>query len=242
MFFTPNLVVGLTVMVVGVVLLLDTLGIQDAGNLLKYWPGIVVLFGASLVAQAIKPADPAVRRANGGVPCFFLFLLGVAMFASFGTWGTTSASGPTASVAGIMGRGEALGIGPDVRRGRVASVMGRSTLDLLQVTIAPGEEFVVEVFVAMGRATVRIPDDWVVDTGAVSVMGSIDQARFKPLPLPAEAEEPAEQNPPPAVETPPVPPSPPPPPAAAPGSTPAAGSPRLVLRGVVVMGKVEVTS
>ena len=242
MFFTPHLVVGLTVLVIGVVLLLDTLGIQDAGNFLKYWPGIVVLFGASLVAQAIKPADPAVRRANGGVPCFFLFLLGIAMLASFSSWGTPSAIGPSVSVAGIMGRGETFDISPDVRRGRVASVMGRSTLDLRQVKIAPGEAVVVDVFVAMGRATVRIPDDWVVDTGAVSVMGSIDQARFKPLPLPAEAEEPEERNAPPAVVTPPVPPSPPPPPAAAPGSTPAAGSPRLVLRGVVLMGKVEVTS
>ena len=32
MFLTPNLVIGLTIMAVGIVLLLDTLGIRDAGQ------------------------------------------------------------------------------------------------------------------------------------------------------------------------------------------------------------------
>src|SRR5262245_61983729 len=85
MFFTPNLVIGLTITAVGVVLLLDTLGIREAGSFMRYWPGLIVLFGASLVAQAFRPADPAApRKRDGGVPCFFLFLLGVAMFWTFG--------------------------------------------------------------------------------------------------------------------------------------------------------------
>ena len=85
MFFTPNLVVGLTIMAVGVVLLLDTLGIREVGSFMRYWPFLIVLFGASLVAQAFKPVDPAApKRQQGGVPCFFLFLLGVAMFWTFG--------------------------------------------------------------------------------------------------------------------------------------------------------------
>ena len=98
MFFTPNLVIGLTVMAVGVVLLLDTLGIRDAASMMKFWPALIVLFGASIVAQAFRPADPAVgaRRGSGGVPCFFLFLLGVAIFWSFGFPGSgeTRVSGP----------------------------------------------------------------------------------------------------------------------------------------------------
>jgi len=69
------------------VLLLDTLGIRDAAQMIRYWPALIVLFGASIVAQAFRPADPAApagTRKGNGVPCFFLFLLGVAMFASFG--------------------------------------------------------------------------------------------------------------------------------------------------------------
>jgi len=36
----------------------------------------------------------------------------------------------------------------------------------------------VDVFVTMGNATVRIPDDWVVDATALPVMGAIEEERF----------------------------------------------------------------
>ena len=52
MFFTPNLVIGFTIMSVGAVLLLDTLGIRDAASMLKFWPALIVLFGGSLVAHS----------------------------------------------------------------------------------------------------------------------------------------------------------------------------------------------
>lgn len=240
MFFTPNLVVGLTIMAVGVVLLLDTLGIRQAGSFMQYWPGLIVLFGASLVAQAFRPVDPtAPKRHQGGVPCFFLFLLGVAMVWTFGLPGVidTQASGRRATATGVMGRAET-NVPSDVRNARVAAVMGRSTLDLRQVNLAPGEQMIVDVFVTMGRATVRVPDHWVVDASALPVMGSVDEDRFTPLSdeIAAEAEAggdgkgdaSAGKQPAPADVKPPQP--------------PAGPAPRLRLRGFVMMGKVEVTS
>src|SRR6185503_8677922 len=178
MFFTPNLVIGLTVMSVGVVLLLDTLGIRDAGSMLRYWPALIVLFGASIMAQAVKPADPSApagaRRGSGGVPCFFLFLLGVALFASNGFPGTeTRAAGrAVATATGILHTANTKGAS-DIRTGRVAAVMGKSSLDLRQVALAPGEVMTVDVFVTMGNATIRIPEEWVVDASALPVMGAI---------------------------------------------------------------------
>jgi hypothetical protein len=86
----------------------------------------------------------------------------------------------------------------------------------------------VDVFVTMGRATVRIPDGWVVDTGALPVMGSVDEERFPPsdpgTPVEGPKDGQAEVGPPPAQ-----------PPATGP-------PPRLRLRGFVMMGKVEVRS
>jgi hypothetical protein len=234
MFFTPNLVIGITIMAVGVVLLLDTIGVRDAASLMKYWPGLIVLFGASLVAQAFKPVDPAVpKQGSGGVPCFFLFLLAVAMFWSFGIPGSTwtSAAGRGVTATGIMGKAESTSSDPDIRSGRVAVLMGRSSLDLRQVKLAPGEEVVVDVLVAMGRATVRIPDHWVVDASALPVMGSVDEERFTPISPEAETEgqaPTAEQLPPGDAAT---------------TQPPATGPPpRLRLRGFVMMGKVEITS
>ncbi|HVG73530.1 MAG TPA: DUF5668 domain-containing protein [Vicinamibacterales bacterium] len=254
MFFTPNLVVGLTIMAVGVVLLLDTLGIREVGSFMRYWPFLIVLFGASLVAQAFKPVDPAApKRQQGGVPCFFLFLLGVAMFWTFGLPGVidTQASGRRATATGIMGRAET-NVPGDVRNGRVAAVMGRSMLDLRQVNLAPGETMTVDVFVTMGRAQVRIPGHWVVDASALPVMGSVDEDRFTSLTDEITAELEAGDNDP-NTETeakddkngrrdvssvgPPAPAD------VKPAQPPVAGpAPRLRLRGFVMMGKVEVTS
>lgn len=231
MFFTPNLVIGLTIMAAGVVLLLDTLGIRPAESLIKYWPGLIVLFGASLVAQAFRPVDPAAPKKPDSGPCFFLFLLAVAMFAYFGFPGgsTEAPAGGRATVTGIMGNARTGPVGSDVRSGRVAALMGRSSLDLRQVQLGPGEEMVVDVFVTMGRATVRIPDHWVVDASALPVMGSVDEERFTPLPdMPALP--PADQ-----VTGDVTPPPPPAPPRSGP-------QPRLKLRGFVLMGKVEVSS
>ena len=233
MFFTPNLVIGLTIMSVGAVLLLDTLGIRDVGQMIRYWPALIVLFGASIVAQAFRPVDaaaPGARRANGGVPCFFLFLLGVAMFSSFGFPGSaeTRSNGRSAVATGIMHTATTRGTA-DVRSGRVAAVMGKSSLDLRQVTLAPGDVMTVDVFVTMGNATVRIPDDWVVDASALPVMGAIEEERFPRLDRgsapPAEKEH--QVGPPDAPPTSPKAEGPP---------------PRLRLRGFVMMGKVAVTS
>ena len=253
MFFTPNLVIGLTIMAAGAVLLLDTLGIRPAESLIKYWPGLIVLFGASLVAQAFKPVDPsAPKKPETGPPCFFLFLLAVAMFGYFGfPMGSTEArAGGRATATGIMGNARSGPAGSDVRTGRLAAVMGRSSLDLRQVELGPGEEVVVDVFVTMGRATVRIPDHWVVDASALPVMGSVDEERFTPLPevdapersdreagdgLPSLPELPALPGDSARRAAPPAPPVPP----ALPKSGP---QPRLKLRGFVLMGKVEVTS
>ena len=249
MFFNPNLVVGLTIMAVGAALLLDVLGIRDAASLMKFWPALIVLFGASIVAQAFRPVDPAtVKKAgNGGVPCFFLFLLGVAMFWTFGFPQSleTRVEGRRVSATGVMGRAEARNVGSDVRSARVAAVMGRSSLDLRQVHLAPGEEVIVDVFVTMGRATVRIPDHWVVDASALPVMGSVDEERFTPI-TPETASEPAaekedlqaEKGDQPAKRDATVTPPP-----ATVATPPATGPPpRLRLRGFVMMGKVEVTS
>ena len=96
----------------------------------------------------------------------------------------------------------------------------------------------VEVFVTMGRATVRIPNHWVVDLSALPVMGSVDEDRFTSLTdeITAELEDAERENgDEKAADVKPA--------DVKPAQAPAAGpAPRLRLRGFVMMGKVEVTS
>ena len=88
----------------------------------------------------------------------------------------------------------------------LVALLTQSTLDLRHLTPGPGEQVVVDLFVTAGRARVRVPAHWTVNTGALPLFGSI-----------AIADERSR-------------------------TTAAGAPPRLVLRGFVLVGKVEVTS
>lgn len=96
---------------------------------------------------------------------------------------------------------------------RIGTLIGRSTLDLRQATVGPGEEAIVTVFVAMGRVTLLVPDGWDVDATGLPAVGAVEDTRA-PGPIVRERSRPVGQL----------------------------AAPRLVLRGVVVMGSVEIAS
>lgn len=216
--FTPNLVIGLAIMGLGSALLLDRLGVADASELLKYWPVLLVLFGASIAVQALRPRDPSVPPQRPVIaPGFVLFVVLIAMLMSSGfraNWAESRETGDERiNLFGVMGSARRTSTSTNFTGAQMGGVMGRSTLDLRQATIPAGEEAVVNVFVAMGRATVLVPEGWEVDTTALPVMGAVDDERW---PGGRSESDPA---------------------------VPATGPPpRLVLRGFVLMGKVEIRS
>ena len=87
----------------------------------------------------------------------------------------------------------------------LVALLTQSTLDLRHLTPGPGEQVVVDLFVTAGRARVRVPAHWTVNTGALPLFGSIAIKDER-------------------------------------SRTTAGTPPRLVLRGFVLVGKVEVTS
>src|SRR4029434_5817241 len=106
----------------------------------------------------------------------------------------TSAAGRRASATSVMGNARTTVTAGDTRHGRVSAVMGRSSLDLRQLNLAPGADMTVDVFVAMGNASIRIPDTWVLDASAMPVMGAVNERRFPPPDRGAEAEEPKDDQ------------------------------------------------
>lgn len=212
--FTPNLIIGLTLMALGIVLMLDRLGLASAVELAKYWPVLLVLFGASVAVQSMRRRDPSAPAPRPFIsPGFVLFAVILAMVLSSGFrgWADSRTLGDDhINLFGVMGSTRATSTSGTFAGAQMGSLMGRSTLDLRQATIAPGEEGVVNVFVAMGRATILVPEGWEVDTSALPVMGAVEDHRWGRN----DDNDPA---------------------AAAAGPPP-----RLVLRGVVMMGKVEI--
>jgi hypothetical protein len=95
---------------------------------------------------------------------------------------------------------------------RIGTVIGRSTLDLREASVEPGEAAVVTVFVAMGRVTLRVPDTWEVDATGLPSISAVQDTRGTRAVTAEDA------------------------------PTRIQRAPRLVLRGVVILGAVEITS
>lgn len=122
------------------------------------------------------------------------------------------AGGERLNVFAVMRQASGRSASSDFESARLIGALGQWTLDLRQATIPPGEQAVVDVFTAMGTVTILLPDGWDVDASALRVIGVVDDAR-------GLAHGDSERYP-----------------------EAAASASRLVLRGVVMLGKVEIRS
>lgn len=233
---TPRLLVGLAIALFGVVLVMDRLNLVMADQVLRWWPAVIVAVGALLYTQS--------RHVGGGVNGIIVMIIGgwlllntlgilqVRFWELF--WPMVLIGIGAALVAQSMRRRNRESAGADVddsitafavlggvkrsslatrfRGGEVTAFMGGAHIDLRQATIPPGEEAVLDIFAVMGGCEIVVPSSWTVATPIVPVMGGIDDKRLAPLPGTAEA---------------PL------------GGRPA---PKLVLRGLLLMGGIEIKS
>jgi len=240
--YATHLVLGLCVVAVGVALTLDRLQILEADRILRFWPVAIILLGASIAAQAFWPTtDPArleVRRRTAAGPLFIVAMITIAFLiaprierrARF----VRSDTKDSVSLLAIMSADRRVSYSSEFHGGDMTSFMGGCALDLRQATIAPGQEAVIDVFAMMGGVELRVPEGWVIDVRTVPVMGGVsdqrrggasDQRRRGRI----QRGEKDDDSEPPAAEANSAPaPS-------APGGG-AAGAPRLVIRGFIMMG------
>jgi hypothetical protein len=130
---------------------------------------------------------------------------------------SAESTGDRLAVVSVMGRAEHTSRSTAFHGADVTNVMGRSEIDLRQATLAPGATATVNVLSAMGGVVLRVPSSWTVDTGAISALGRVGDERpvasvGDDRSTPIEAEA---------------------------SATPA---PRLVLRGLVMFGRLTITS
>lgn len=242
--FTPNLVVGIGVTLLGIVLTLDKLEITDALVWLRYWPVLLTLFGLSIAYQAMRGGRGDKAPPILSAPLVILLIF-VGIMASRFSERTSQAAVAAAESEGrvtvhaLLSGNRRVVTNDQFRRGDVTTFMGESRLDLRQTSIAPGEEAVVEIFTVMGSTTVYVPEGWVVDIDAVPVMGGVRDARRQSVTESSDADgdddgrdRREKQEPPPASPAPPV------------VQPPAASGPqpRLVLRGFIMMGGLVIRS
>lgn len=198
---TPQLLLGLCVICVGVLFTLHNMGFLDAGDYLGYWPagliaiGLVKLWqskdgggggfsgtiftiaGTWLVLQHIA----VVRFDFWEFWPLLLVLLGVYM-----VWQGVSSHHKrvAADESGIV---NAMAIVGGVARGNnsrsfkggdLTAIMGGCELDLRQAAIEG--EAVIDVFAMWGGIEIRVPEDWTVTVKAIPLMGGIDDKTRPP--------------------------------------------------------------
>jgi hypothetical protein len=246
--FTPNLVIGVVITLVGIILMLDRLEIVEIGQALRLWPVLLTVFGISVVWQALNSDKdtPGVSGRPIISPGLVLFLAVVSVVAWRADGRTFSRRGAPSdaqmSLVGIMGRDDRVVTSKAFQSADMTTLMGRTRLDLRQATLSTEGEVVVDVFGMWGAVEIIVPPNWTVDSQAWAIMGGIDDRRRRSSTSSASnrdgnndrPREDATTTTPNAAQTPSAPDVQQP---AAPGP-----EPRLVLRGTILMGGLVIRS
>lgn len=191
--FNPQTLVGLLIVLAGVLLTADNLGLVEAGRVLRFWPIGVLATG---ILMWFRATDTGARTWAG----FVVALGGLWTIARVLDWPVNfSMVFPLAIVmVGVVIVQRALGMRqPQVgaaqsmselafwsgidkrvstalfRRADLTAVMGGIQLDFRDSQISG--EAVVDMFVLMGGVELRLPPDWTVSNQVVAIMGGVQE-------------------------------------------------------------------
>jgi predicted membrane protein len=202
--FTPQLFLGLAVLVTGVVFLLHNLGIADLRLYLGYWPWLLMLLGAIKLVKArsvpaalvglfwmalaiwLRPSlfgvDLSVIRTYW--PLILILLGAVIVWHTFRRTAEPlcrhdvdlrSWSTATAVLAGVS-RSIA---SPEFAGGEVTAFMGGVQLDLTRANIK-GPEAHLTMFAMWGGIELKVPSGWVVEMRVNAFLGGYEDKTTPP--------------------------------------------------------------
>jgi len=192
---TGQLVLGVSIAVLGVLFTLDNLHILRAREVLRFWPVALIAIGLVHVSQA----KTAAGTVGGGVwilvgvvllggrlglfhaNIFSLWPLILVLVGARIVWQTTAGeravdqgdAGATVSAIAVMGGFERRITSHEFRGGEITAFMGGGKLDLRDAMPAGGQA-VVNVFAMMGGFEILVPETWRVISEVTPFMGGIE--------------------------------------------------------------------
>jgi predicted membrane protein len=207
-FFSPQFLLGIMIIGIGVVFMLDNLEIIYAGNILRFWPAILVVFGASKIAQS--------RNMSGQIFGWIiaaagtLMLLDVVDLIDFRIWDwwpivliiiglnflrssrnrnripadnggrdVTADSDAYIKNMAMMSGVKRIITSKDFRGGELSALMGGCEIDLRDAEMR-GNEAVIDVNIIMGGIELRVPMGWTVSVEATPIMGGVEDKTYPP--------------------------------------------------------------
>lgn len=191
----PKLILGLSLILIGIAYTLDHLGYVDAENLIRFWPVLLIAAG---VGKLIDPGSSSSRFPGvlligvGGLllgdnlhllrfdfeALFPLVLVAIGLrLVWLGFWPRSqSANSETvSSIDGmvLLGGGRRTNNSADFRGGDLMAVMGGFNVDLRSARIANGPA-VIDVFAFWGGIDIRVPEDWDVTIRGIPLLGGFE--------------------------------------------------------------------
>jgi predicted membrane protein len=219
--FTPQLLMGLFIVIVGIVFTLDNLGMAEAERYVRYWPLGLIAVGSLKVWQS---------RGGGAfvgllfiiagtwlllesldivnVPFWRMWPLLLVLFGASMIWQGVRGGRRLAAAADTNDTLSALALLGGMNRGNnsrafkggdLTAVMGGCEIDLRQAAIEG--EAVIDVFAIWGGIEIRVPESWTVIGRVSPILGGFEDKTRPPHEVSTQ---------------------------------------RLVIRGIVIMGGVEV--
>jgi predicted membrane protein len=195
-----SLIFGSLIALLGVVLLLDNFEFFDAGDILKFWPLLLIVFGAVQIARRSDTGPKVVGMIVAIVGVWLLLNnLEIISMGLFGLWPllliglgvllltrASKTSLPAVAdgsdfltVTALLGGARRNVASTNFLGGRLTAIMGGCEIDLRQADIK-GESAALDVFVLMGGLEITMPPGWSVESSVTPVLGGVDDKSTRP--------------------------------------------------------------
>lgn len=230
--FTPQLVLGLLIILVGVLFTLDNLYLIEAREYMRYWPALLIIYG---IVKVLQPETQG-SRFWGGVLIFvgaallidklrildirlwdfwplILVALGGMMIYRARSRTQSPVGSPllgeraidktsTINASAILGGSKRSVHTDDFRGGEATAIMGGVDIDFRNSKIGSSPA-TLDVFAFWGGIEIKVPNNWNVSFEGTPILGGFEDKTFR------------QQN---------------------------ESGPRLIIRGTIIMGGVEVSN
>jgi predicted membrane protein len=204
-YLSGQTIMGAAAVLIGTFLLLDNFDVLDARLYLRFWPLILVVFGAVRIMNSSHTGGRFVGVVIALIGAILLIrelgftdigfhelwplvfvLLGVSMLlgrtARGKILGDTSAAPDSHSIVNafaVLGGVQQSNNSQDFRGGELSAIMGGCEIDLRQASIG-GEEAVISTFAMWGGIKIKVPPAWNVIVQGVPFLGGFDDKSVKP--------------------------------------------------------------
>jgi cell wall-active antibiotic response 4TMS protein YvqF len=197
---TGQLIAGLVLAGLGVLFTLDNLDLIRVGDVLRYWPALLILVGTSQILQARSTAGMVggsiwilfgglllgerlnlVSNILGFWPLFLVGIGGYIIWQSFNRRDTPRGDGSDRiSAVAVLGGVDRRVASRNFLGGDVTAFMGGGKVDLREATLAPGTEALLDVTAIMGGFEIKVPETWDVLVEIVPFMGGYEDKTRHP--------------------------------------------------------------